>query len=564
MNIRLIIFLAIVSLFSCQSKEPVNELPLTGVIADSAMVVSAHPLASRVGIDIIKNGGNAVDAAVAVQFALAVVYPAAGNIGGGGFMVYRDHEGNTDALDFREAAPLASSRNMYLNENGEVIEELSRLGHLASGVPGTVDGMVTAHGKYGKLPWESLVQPAIDLARDGFPLTAMEARGLSSSIEDFKKYNTFPPSSFIKKWHEGDTLRLPDLANTLERIRDTKREGFYSGRTADLIVREMNRGGGIITYEDLKNYHSMWRKPTSAPYKNYKVISMPPPSSGGIALTQLLTMIEDLPVAEHGFHSPEAIHYMVEAERRVYADRATHLGDPDFYLVPAKDLTDRSYLKSRMEHVSESEATPSDSVAAGEFSLYESEETTHYSIVDKEGNAVAVTTTLNGSYGSHVVVDSAGFLLNNEMDDFSVKPGFPNMYGLIGGEANAIVPLKRMLSSMTPTIVEKEGKLYMVVGSPGGSTIITSVFQTVLNVIEFDMNMQQAVTAGRFHHQWKPDVVYVEKNSIDEDVLKALTKMGHTMEAREPIGRVDAILITPDGKLEGGADPRGDDMAIGF
>ncbi|MBL6448923.1 gamma-glutamyltransferase [Fulvivirga sp. 29W222] len=564
MNIRSIMFLAVICLFSCQKKEAANELPLTGVIADNAMVVSAHPLASKVGLEILKNGGNAVDAAVAVQFALAVVYPAAGNIGGGGFMVYRDHEGNTDALDYREAAPLASSRNMYLNEQGEVIEKLSRLGHLASGVPGTVDGMVKAHEKYGQLSWETLVQPAIDLAQNGFPLTAIEASSLNDNIETFKKYNTSQPSYLLRDWREGDTLRLEDLANTLERIRDAKRAGFYSGRTADLIVREMNRGGGIITYEDLTNYHAMWRKPTSTSYKSYKIISMPPPSSGGIALSQLLTMIEDIPIAEYGFQSPKAIHYMVEAERRVYADRAMHLGDPDFYLVPTKELTDHNYLKIRLNNIDKNLATPSDSIAAGEFSLYESEETTHYSIVDKEGNAVAVTTTLNGSYGSHVVVDSAGFLLNNEMDDFSVKPGFPNMYGLVGGEANAIMPLKRMLSSMTPTIVEKEGSLYMVVGSPGGSTIITSVFQTVLNVIEFDMNMQQAVSAGRFHHQWKPDVIFVEKDKLNEEVLKKLSEMGHKIEQRRPIGRVDAILVTPEGKLEGGADPRGDDMAIGF
>jgi gamma-glutamyltranspeptidase/glutathione hydrolase len=556
------------SLFSaCQFKP--DEQPLVSssppVLADSAMVVTAHPLASIVGYNILKNNGTAVDAAIAVQFALAVVYPAAGNIGGGGFLVYRENGGNSSTLDFREKAPLAATKIMYQDSAGNVIENLSLRGHLAAGVPGTVDGMIKAHEKYGTLPWEELVQPAINLALEGFPLTAREARALNSNRQEFEQYNSIPPDFFINEdgWQEGDTIVYQDLGHTLERIRDYGRAGFYEGKTAKDIVEEMQRGNGMITAEDLKNYKAVWRKPVTAKYKGYSIISMGPPSSGGIALIQLLKLVEDFNLKEYGFHSTASIHLIAEAEKRAYADRATYLGDPDFVNVPIQQLIDSGYLFTRMADFNPEKATPSSEIKAGEVTV-EHEQTTHFSIVDKYGNAAAVTTTLNGSFGSKVVVAGSGFLLNNEMDDFSIKPGFPNMYGLIGGKANAISPEKRMLSSMTPTIIEKDNKLFMVVGTPGGSTIITSVFQTVLNVIEYDMDMQQAVDAKRFHHQWLPDKIFYEERAIPTSVKKDLIEMGHILETRGPIGRVDAILVLEDGKLQAGADPRGDDTAMGF
>jgi gamma-glutamyltranspeptidase / glutathione hydrolase len=527
------------------------------------MVVSAHPLASAVGVHILRQGGTAMDAAIAVQFALAVVHPAAGNIGGGGFMVIREKDGTTSSLDFRETAPLAAKENMFRGENDEVIEELSLRGHLASGVPGTVDGMVSAYQKFGTLPWKDLVQPAIDLAQKGFPLTVKEARGLNGIQESLEEFNTVVPDYLINSWQEGDSLYLLDLAETLVRIRDLGRAGFYDGTTADLFVTEMKRGGGIIQHEDLASYRSIWRDPVLASYRGYRIISMAPPSSGGIALVQLLKMVEPYPLHEWSRDSIQTIHLFTEAQRRVYADRATHLGDPDFYVVPKKDLLADAYLQNRMSDFSPAKATPSESVMAGEM-VPESEQTTHFSIVDKFGNAVSVTTTLNGGYGSRVVVGDAGFFLNNEMDDFSVKPGEPNMFGLLGGEANEIAPMKRMLSSMTPTIVDKDGRLFMVVGTPGGATIITSVFQVITNVIDFNMGMQTAVDYPRIHHQWQPDVIFPEENALSSDQMEALENLGHSLETRSSIGRVDAILVLPDGKLEGGADPRGDDAAAGY
>lgn len=563
-------FFALLSVItlSCTEKvaEQSQELPVKGLVVDSAMVVSAHPLASQVGVDILKKGGGAVDAAIAVQFALAVVYPAAGNIGGGGFMVIRQTDGLTDCLDFREKAPLAAGRDMYLDGNKEVIENLSTLGHKAAGVPGTVDGMFKAYEKYGSLPFKQLIQPAIDLATYGFALTEKEAEGLNESQEDFIEYNTVAPDFLIKEegWEAGDTMYMKDLAKTLELIRDHGRDGFYAGETADNVVAEMERGGGIITKKDLTQYEAKFREPVVSNYRDYRIISMPPPSSGGIALIQLLQSVEDYPISKMGHNTASTVHLMVEAERRVYADRATHLGDADFYPVPVQELIDKEYNINRMESFSEKEATPSSQISAGNPAPVESMETTHFSIVDAKGNAVAVTTTLNGGYGSNIVVAGSGFLLNNEMDDFSIKPGFPNMFGLIGGEANAIVPEKRMLSSMTPTIVEKEGELFMVVGTPGGSTIITSVFQTILNVIEHNMGMQEAVSAKRFHHQWRPDTVFTEDHTLDQETVKKLEAMGHHVVEQGEIGRVDAILVLPDGKLEGGADPRGDDAAAGY
>jgi len=532
---------------------------------DHAAVVSAHPESTKVGVAIMKQGGNAVDAAVAVQFALAVVYPNAGNIGGGGFLVYRSAKGLTDALDFREKAPEKAFKDMYLDSQGNAIAEKSVFGALAAGIPGTVDGMVKAHAKYGKLSWVKDIQPAIDLAEQGFALTEQQANELNRIKTTFLKYNR-KPVAYVKDtlWKAGDVLIQPELAATLKRIRDKGRAGFYEGPVAKAIIQTMEHTSGIINKEDLKAYRAIWRKPVSGTYKNYRVISMPPPSSGGIALLTLLKQADQYPLSRWGFQKDSTVQMMIEAERRAYADRASYLGDPDFFNVPQKELLDTNYIISRTRDIDFTKASLSSAIKPGSIPNYESEQTTHFSIVDKDGNAVSVTTTLNGSYGSFVVAEGAGFLLNNEMDDFSVKPGSPNIYGLIGGAANAIVPGKRMLSSMTPTIVEHNGKLLMVVGTPGGSTIITSVYQTILNVLAFGQDMQSAVTSPRFHHQWLPDEVYVEEGAIDQETRDRLSAKGYKFVSRGGIGRVDAILVRANGTLETGADPRGDDTAGGF
>ncbi|WP_354333318.1 gamma-glutamyltransferase [Pedobacter sp. CG_S7] len=531
----------------------------------NGMVVSANQLASQVGIAILKKGGNAVDAAVAVQFSLAVVYPNAGNIGGGGFMVYRSAKGETSTIDYREKAAAKASRNMYLDSAGLPIVEKSMYGSLAAGVPGSVAGMFEAHQKYGKLPWADLIAPAIALADQGFEVSERQANELNGLQKRFALLNP-SGTAFMKAsaWAAGDLLVQKELANTLTHIKEKGKAGFYEGAVANAIVAEMQRSGGIISLEDLKNYEAIWRKPVVGMYKGFKVITMPPPSSGGIALIQLLKAVEGYPLKKWGHNTDSTVQVMVEAERRVYADRAAHLGDPDFYKVPGIQLMDAAYIKNRMSSFTWDKATSSTAVSAGVVAPMEHEETTHFSIVDREGNAVSITTTLNGSYGAGVVVKGAGFLLNNEMDDFSVKPGAPNMYGLVGGEANAIAPNKRMLSSMTPAILEKDGDLFMVVGTPGGSTIITSVFQTILNVIDFDMNMQAAVTAKKFHHQWLPDEVQVETGALDSVAQRVLERKGYIIKPRGPIGRVDAILKTKWGFYQGGADPRGDDLAIGW
>jgi gamma-glutamyltranspeptidase/glutathione hydrolase len=533
------------------------------VIGDSAMVVSAHPLATMVGVDILRKGGNAVDAAIAVHFALSVVYPQAGNIGGGGFMIYRDKSNAIATLDFREKAPAAAFKDMYLDSLGNAKVDKSRIGALACGVPGSVDGMWEAHQKYGKLSWGELINPAIELAEKGFQITQQEADNLNREKFTFVKNSGIMPA-FVKmeSWEPKHWLIQKDLAETLKRIAGEGRKGFYEGATAALIANHMEQKKGIITQEDLKNYHSVWRKPLEFDYKDLHIITMAPPSSGGIILQQLLGMIRDYPVKSYGFHSAAATHLMAEAERRAFADRAVHMADPDFYQVPVAQLTDSAYLKLRMSNFKPDTTTMSGLVRAGKFK--ESEETTHLCIVDHEGNAVSITTTLNDSYGSRSVVAGAGFILNNEMDDFSIKPGVANIYETIGGKANAIEPNKRPLSSMTPIIVTKNNKTWLIAGTPGGTTIPTSMFQLLVNLSEFDMSLTDAIQSKRFHHQWKPDKIQYEEGAFTEDVLLALTKKGHQMTTRNPIGRIEGIIRLKDGNWQGVADHRGDDTAGGF
>lgn len=534
------------------------------VVAEKGAVVSAHPLASKVGVEILKQGGNAVDAAIATQLALAVVYPNAGNIGGGGFFVARLGTGETIAIDYREMAPGNAHRDMYLDVDGQARTDKSQLGHLSSGVPGTVAGLFASH-KYGKLPFAQLIEPAIELAEKGFCITASEARALNNLQDDLKKYNTQLPV-FVKKemWKAGDTLIQKDLANTLKRIKQNGAAGFYEGETARLIVEEMKRGGGIITEEDLKNYKAKIRTPHSFMYKGYKIVSMPMPSSGGLLLHQMMKMIEDRNISSMGFHSVQAVQLMTEVERRAFADRGEYMGDADFYKVPVEMLTNEVYLQERMKDYNPQKATPTSAIAAGRLLKAESEETTHLSVMDNEGNAVSVTTTLNNSYGSRTVVGGAGFFLNDEMDDFSIKPGVPNMYGAIGGEANAIAPGKRMLSSMTPTIVLKDDKPYIVVGTPGGTTIPTQIFQTLVNILEFNMSTEDAVYKPKFHHQWLPDEVMIEKG-FPVAVKEAMQQMGYKFsKERSGIGRTEIIKVLPNGKMEAVADNRGDDAAEGW
>ena len=546
------------------------------VLCQNGAVVSAHALASKVGVDILKQGGNAIDAAIATQLALAVVYPRAGNIGGGGFMVARLKNGKLLALDYREMAPLHADRDMYLDEKGNVEPGKSENGHLSSGVPGTVAGLFAA-SKYGKLSFKKLIQPAIDLAEKGFVISEREAASFNSLQKDLKEFNTVIPV-FVKAgnpvaigWKKGDTLIQTDLANVLKRIRDNGEKGFYEGETAKLIIEEMKRGGGIITPQDLKNYRAKFREPHSFNYKGYQVVGMPMPSSGGVLVHQMMKMIEDKNIAAMGFETPASVQLMTEVERRAFADRAAFMGDADFYKVPVKALTSDEYLKNRMKDYAAGVAGTSKNIEHGNIPK-ESEETTHLSVIDKDGNAVAVTTTLNNSYGSRTVVGGAGFFLNDEMDDFSVKPGVPNMYGAVGGEANSISPGKRMLSSMTPTIVLKDDLPYLVLGTPGGTTIPTSVFQTLVNILEFNMSTEDAVYKPKFHHQWLPDTLELERG-FPQNVRSELEKMGYYTKQRGGIGLTEVIKVMFNRNqagvltgrwIEAVADNRSDDDAEGY
>ena len=535
------------------------------VQAKNGVVASRSALASEAGIKAMKQGGNAIDAIVASAFTLAVTYPSAGNLGGGGFLVFRQHDGSTWALDFREVAPVASTRDMFLDEDGNYDPEIALRSRMASGVPGSVAGLLLAHERFGKLSRQEVLAEAIRLAEEGFELPEDIARQIAGRKELWLR-SEGSRNKFLNERGEvfgaGDLFVQKDLATTLERISKEGRQGFYQGKTAELIVAEMERGVGLISLDDLKNYTPKWRAPVQGTYREHKVISMPPPSSGGIILVQMLNMLEPYELQETGFGTKSTLHLMAEVERRAYADRAQYLGDSDFFPVPIETLISKQYAQTRFKDFVADNATPSEQITAGQMPE-ESEETTHLSAIDSDGNAVALTTTLNSGYGNGYVVKGAGFLLNNEMDDFSAKPGVPNQFGLIGGEANAIAPNKRMLSSMTPTIlVHTDGRI-LVTGSPGGSTIITTVLQIIVNLVDHEMSLNEAVSSPRFHHQWLPDQITVERNSFDKETLDELTTLGHKIATRASIGDANSALTTKT-KVMGVSDPRNKGAAVGL
>ena len=570
MNRKILKHLAIILLIYYSNLSCVRKTPVFG---ENGMVVSTSRHASQVGIDILKDGGNAVDAAVGVGFALAVTSSSNGNIGGGGFMVARFSDGQTFTLDYREMAPTKAERNMYLDESGNIIKGKSRSTHFASGVPGSVDGLLKAwedHGS-GNISIERLLSPSIKLAKKGFDLSNYEADRFNKNKDRLSKH---PETKRIfarddREWKSGDIFYQSDLAETLERIMENGRDGFYKGKTADLIVEEMKNVGGWITHKDLENYTSKYRDPIKGSFQDYDIISMGPPSSGGILLIHMLNMFDEImnnpenSSIDLSYNSLDYIHILTEIERRAYADRAEHLADADFWDVPEKMLLSKFYAKERVSSININEATLSTDISYGNSYINQSEETTHYSIVDKEGNAVSVTTTINSGYGNGITITGAGFLMNNEMDDFSSKPGEPNMFGLLGNEANAIEPKKRPLSSMTPTIVLKDDKPFLILGTPGGSTIITTVLQNFLNVVIHGMDIQQAVSSPRVHSQWMPDMVFHEKGGLSKSLIRKLSERGHDVKLRGNIGEANGIMINDQG-FWGGPDSRGENTAIGY